>query len=155
MEALALPAKVTGVNQQVTHPAPLQMNVTSDTANLAVVRHAVEQFCRDCGMEEVGVGDVGLCVNEAMANVTRHAYRGKMDQPIRVEAQLLEGEVVVRIRDWGPGTQPPSTVNHDPLTPGGLGMVCLRQLMAQVKFQTLADGMLLTMTRKLKHGRSS
>ena len=32
------------------------------------------------------VGDVGLCVNEALANVMRHAYGGATDRPIVIRA---------------------------------------------------------------------
>jgi len=37
---------------------------------------------------------------------------------------------------------------RDPCTPGGLGMVCLRQLMDSAEFTPQPDGMLLTMTKK-------
>jgi anti-sigma regulatory factor (Ser/Thr protein kinase) len=36
----------------------------------------------------------------------------------------------------------------DPLTPGGLGMVCLGQLMDEVVYAPQRDGMLLTMSRR-------
>src|SRR3712207_7212584 len=37
---------------------------------------------------------------------------------------------------------------HDPLTPGGLGLVCLRQLLDEMAFTPLPDGMLLTMVKR-------
>ena len=54
----------------------VRLNVTSDLVHLATVRHALEAFCLDWGLGDAAAGDVGLVVNEAMANITRHAYAG-------------------------------------------------------------------------------
>ncbi|HWB54866.1 MAG TPA: ATP-binding protein, partial [Tepidisphaeraceae bacterium] len=58
-----------------------------DTAALAEARSAAEKFAADCGFDEKAVADVGLCVNEAMANIIRHAYAGDPGKPI-----VLTGE---------------------------------------------------------------
>ena len=64
------------------------------------------------------------------------------DQPGRAE---------VKIRDWGNGVNPQSRmpVAKDPLTPGGLGLVCLRQLMDDISYQPQNDGMLMMMSKKV------
>ena len=38
----------------------------------------------------------------------------------------------------------------DPMCPGGLGLICLRQLLDVVKFDPQPDGMRLTLVKKLK-----
>ena len=142
------------MSDRVSHPscsssaaAPrLRLNVTSDPANLATVRRACEQFCLDCGLDATAAGEVGLCVNEAMANVTRHAYGGATDRPVAVSGWCDRGTVHITIRDWGTGVVPPPPV-YDPKTPGGLGMVCLRKLMDECVYTPQPDGMLLTLSR--------
>jgi anti-sigma regulatory factor (Ser/Thr protein kinase) len=155
-------------------PAPLRLEVTSDPAALAGVRRTVEAFARSAGFGSRATGDIGLCVNEALANVIRHAYRGRVDGPIVVTADCREGtgcsdggdgagehtggggadcggpRLRVTIRDWGSGMNPSALLGRepDPQTPGGLGLVCLRQLMDSVEFAPQPDGMLLTMTKK-------
>ena len=131
--------------------------MTSDPANLAPVRRACEEFAARCGLGERAVGEVGLCVNEAMANVTRHAYRGAADRPVRVELDRLGGDCCcglrIALRDWGSGVDPSKLPpkDPDPMRPGGLGMICLGQLMDEVHFRPQPDGgMLLTMVKK-KH----
>lgn len=124
------------------------MKVTSAPDNLAEVRHACEAFCLRCGLDSGAAGDVGLCVNEAMANVTRHAYAGATDQPVEVTGWCNGDAVHVSIRDWGNGKIPPLEARHDPLTPGGLGIVCLRKLLDDVQYTPQSQGMLLTMTRR-------
>ena len=129
----------------------LCLETTSDPANLAPIRREVEAFCTSCKFDEKAVGEVGLCVNEALANVTRHAYSGAIDRPVRIHAEFVNDELEITIRDWGNGKDPTlSPKKHDPLTPGGLGLVCLSSLMDEMKFQPQPDGMLLTMKRKLR-----
>jgi serine/threonine-protein kinase RsbW len=134
----------------------LEMKLTSDPANIAAVRHAVEDLgCRKVGLDQSAAGEVGLCVNEALANVMRHAYEGATGKPIVVTAQCQEDALVVTIRDWGNGVNP-ATVPHppfDPLKPGGLGLICLTRMMSEVNFVPQKDGMLLIMKkRKSKTG---
>jgi anti-sigma regulatory factor (Ser/Thr protein kinase) len=131
-------------------PRPLRLNITSDPANLALVRHACEDYCQRCGLSSAATADVGLCVNEAMANITRHAYAGAHDKPVELNGWCDAGGVHVSIRDWGSGELPEPREKRDPLTPGGLGMVCLRQLMDDIVYTPQPDGMLLTMTKR-KH----
>jgi anti-sigma regulatory factor (Ser/Thr protein kinase) len=141
----------------------LVLNVTSDPANLAPVRRACEAYCRTHGLDDAATADVGLCVNEAMANVTRHAYGGATDRPIAVTAEPMEraadgrAGVRVTIRDWGPGINPLALPpkQRDPMQPGGLGLVCLRQLLDDARFEPQpGGGMLLVMEKRNAKGAS-
>jgi anti-sigma regulatory factor (Ser/Thr protein kinase) len=96
-------------------------------------------------------------VNEALANVIRHAYEGADGKPIRVLVEYCAaekdgpGELRVTIRDWGNGVNPVElpAKPQDPLRPGGLGLVCLGKLMDDVAFAPQPDGgMLLTMVKR-------
>ena len=134
-------------------PSELRLNVTSDPANLATVRRACEAFCIECGLGEAAAGEVGLVVNEAMANITRHAYDGATDRPVSVVAKwdARANGVTIILRDWGSGFNPASVrPKQDPLQPGGLGLVCIRCLMDEVAYAPQPDGMLLTMTKRKK-----
>jgi serine/threonine-protein kinase RsbW len=128
----------------------VDLKLRSDPAEIAEVRRAVENLGKTAGLEEQAVAEVGLCVNEALANVMRHAYGGAKDRPIVVSSYCQDGSLVVTIRDWGngvnPATLPPKP--FDPLEPGGLGLICLRRMMNQVTYVPQGDGMLLVMTKE-------
>jgi anti-sigma regulatory factor (Ser/Thr protein kinase) len=136
----------------------LVLNVTSDPANLAPVRRACEAFCRAQGLDDGAINDIGLCVNEAMANITRHAYDGATDKPVVITAEAIRGDdedgrpgVRITLRDWGSGVNPLAQAprERDPMRPGGLGLVCLRQLLDDARFEPQANGgMLLTMLKR-------
>ena len=135
---------------RLSGPAPVRLRITSDPANLAPVRRAIEEFSAACGFREEARGQIVLCVNEAMANVTRHAYRGAEDKPVHLDATFADGLLRITIRDWGCGVVPDDCQpKSDPLKPGGVGMVCLRELMDTIAFTPQPDGMLLTLERRL------
>ena len=128
----------------------IEMRFNSDPANLATVRRAIEAFCGNCGFDENARGQVIISVNEALTNVMRHAYQGATDQPIVLRVEMCDQTLSISIRDWGSGVNPAERPERqrDPLKPGGLGMLCLRQYMDDVIFEPQGDGMLLTMRRK-------
>ena len=131
-------------------PAELRLRITSDPANLASVRREIEQYTAACGFPDLPRGEIVLCVNEALANITRHAYAGAHDRPIELIATFEAGLLRITIRDWGCGEVPAKrSLEHDPLQPGGVGMICLHRLMDMIKFTPQPDGMLLTMERRL------
>lgn len=134
-------------------PRRVELKIDSHPANLASTRRAIEALGGGCGFEKQAIDDIGLCVNEALANIIRHAYSGATDKPIAIGAECTPDAITITIRDWGSGIDPQSLPprNCDPLTPGGLGLVCLRQLMDDVVFTPQPDGgMLLTMSRRKK-----
>lgn len=138
-------------------PAPrrLEFRVASSPANIAPARRLVESFAADSGFSADACGEIGLCVNEALANVIRHAYGGAADRPILVAAEFERGALRVDIRDWGSGVNPDELPGkpYNPTTPGGVGMLCLRLLMDEVVFTPQNPGMLLSMKRNLPESR--
>jgi serine/threonine-protein kinase RsbW len=139
----------------------LEWSTTSDTANLAESRKRIEQFATEQHFKPEHICALGLSVNEAMANIIRHAYSGEPQKPITITVELAflsssetsDTDKVIRIsmRDWGTGQHPvrkQPAETRDPLEPGGLGLICLHKLMDQVSYVPQADGMLLRLIKR-------
>lgn len=143
-------------------PPPLRLELTSDAEQIGPARKAIEAFARDARLDAPGAEGLGLAVNEALANVIRHAYQGQVGRPILLSADCDDSQVRVTIRDWGCGANPMSLMAaaglrqrpRDPATPGGLGLVCLRTLTDHLEFTPQPDGMLLTMAKRKKQDAS-
>jgi serine/threonine-protein kinase RsbW len=119
---------------------------------LAQAREALEHLALAGGLDATAAGEIGLVVNEALANVMRHAYHGAADKPIELAGWWQDDALFVSVRDWGNGVhpleeRPEPEKKHNPLKPGGLGLICLRKLMHEIEFAPQPDGMLLTMKR--------
>ena len=127
----------------------LRLKILSDPANVAQARRAVEMFAAQCGFDDTARGEIGLVVNEAIANVIRHAYQGKNDQPIELSAKKTNDGIRIELRDWGSGVNPFDVPppKRDPMKPGGVGLICMREMMDEVDFLKQPDGMLLAMIR--------
>ena len=128
----------------------LKLSIRSDPAQLSPVRKSVESFCAENGFDEKAVGEIGLCLNEAIANVIRHAYHGQHDQPVEIEARIESNSLHIQVRDWGDGVKPDimKKVEKDPMKPGGLGLICMGRLMDKVAFTPQSPGMLLEMFKR-------
>jgi serine/threonine-protein kinase RsbW len=166
IDATTKPAGAEGAGA-AADPAPLHMVFESDPRHLGPTRIAVEKLCAAAGFERGACEEVGLAVNEAVANIIRHAYGNRHDQKIELHARTGPNGVELRLRDWGSGKVPspakrddgsarrdlaaPSAgpaVKVEELKPGGLGLVCMKSLMDEVVFEPQSDGMLLIMRRR-------
>jgi anti-sigma regulatory factor (Ser/Thr protein kinase) len=131
--------------------AELKISINSHPGEIADARKAVEGFATQYGFSENAVGEIGLCVNEAIANIIRHAYRNQIDQPIEIVGKFdaAEQRLHISLRDWGTGIAPGPLPGEkvDPMKPGGLGLICLGRLMDSAKFTKQRKGMLLELVK--------
>jgi anti-sigma regulatory factor (Ser/Thr protein kinase) len=126
-------------------------SISSDPSRLREVRIGIERLTRQAGFDEQSAGEIALCVNEALANIMRHAYHGERDRPIQIDAQCDGRGIELSLRDWGDHFDPAAMKRpYDPEQPGGLGLICMKRLMDEVKYQPQQDGTLLTMRRRRK-----
>lgn len=123
----------------------------TDPKHLEPIRLRCEAFARDRGFDDRAVGEIGLCVNEAVANVIEHAYGFAGGKPIELWCTAPGDDTVrIRVRDWGNGVDPSKlpVKPKDPLVPKGLGLICLREMMDRIEYAPQPDGgILLTMER--------
>lgn len=130
----------------------LQLEISSDPAALAEVRHAVEEYVQACGFDEDSAGRVVLAVDEALTNVIRHAYQGATDQPIHITLLPLRDGVEVIVRDRGRNVHPSAIRSRDvrEVRPGGLGVHIINECMDCVEFTPAeGGGTELTMQKRL------
>jgi serine/threonine-protein kinase RsbW len=110
----------TGGNPGFNDRASLRQLARPDA--LPVVRGMVARFVARLDFPATRSGDVQLAVTEACANVVRHAYPdGEGD--VLCECEATADEIVVRVCDWGVGSDQPSA------KPGlGLGIQLIERL---------------------------
>jgi anti-sigma regulatory factor (Ser/Thr protein kinase) len=123
--------------------ALLRLKFSSNPELLGVVRSAVCALSESIGFSPEGSRAVIRSVDEALANVMRHAYGGRRDLPIHltcwsVASKLPEGAkaaLEIDIMDRGI-PMPPGKLEAPPspeLSPGGLGLEWMRKSMDVVE----------------------
>jgi len=122
----------------------LKLQLESNPQALGLVRAAVERATELLHFPEEDSRAVVRSVDEALANVIRHAYQGKTGQPIEVTCRHLhrtQNDVCttgleIVLQDSGVPADPKKMKGRalDELRPGGLGLHFMRQSMDEVEF---------------------
>jgi serine/threonine-protein kinase RsbW len=131
-----------------------RLSLFADLPHLATIRDFVVQVGCDLGLDKQTIADLELAVDEACANIVKHAYRGQGGQ-IEVLIEPLAGRVRITIRDWGQAFDPQAIARPDVTAPlderplGGLGLFLIHQVMDDVQFHFDAtNGNTLTMVKR-------
>jgi anti-sigma regulatory factor (Ser/Thr protein kinase) len=123
----------------------LKIELLSNPNALYVVRGAVERLAEMVGFAAPECRSIVRAVDEALSNVMRHCYCGRLDQPIelyfrrvrrRSKGARKEG-LEVLLSDRGPAVDKARLRGHTPgkLRPGGLGLHFIREAMDAVEYE--------------------
>jgi serine/threonine-protein kinase RsbW len=117
----------------------LDLTLASDPRLLCVVRAAIERLTEVNGFSPPECRSITRAVDEAVANVMRHAYRGSLDKRIDLSCKRISGMVngipreglEIELLDQGvPFDQNKLTARSlDEVKPGGLGLHFIRDSM--------------------------
>jgi anti-sigma regulatory factor (Ser/Thr protein kinase) len=125
----------------------LRVKLASDPRYLCLVRTVVRSLCALAGCDEARTHGITLAVDEACANVIRHAYGGATDGTVEVSFHLedaaSERRLVIHVLDRGCPPNPDRVSKPrevDPTVPGGLGLHFIRGVMDAVEFRTSVCG---------------
>ncbi|MEO5337515.1 MAG: SpoIIE family protein phosphatase [Magnetospirillum sp. WYHS-4] len=120
---------------------------------LKLVRSAVSEAARICGMGDETVLDVVLAVDEACQNVIRHAYKNSGEGLVALEIHRTADEMTILLRDYAEPVDVSKIKPRDldDIRPGGLGTHFIREVMDSVEFlPTPPDGgNLLRMVKRI------
>ena len=90
---------------------------------------------------------IHLCLEEALANVVLHGYRGEPGHPIVIRTFVSEGTLFFAIEDQAPPFVPSGPRNDagkpaslESIEPGGNGLVLLHRFAGSVDYEPLPDG---------------
>lgn len=108
--------------------------------NLEKIRNFVSGIAKSVGFVEEDVDKIELAVDEASANVVKHAYATKEGKEIDIEVKVGRGKFTILVRDNGKGFNPdevllPSMEEYlKNYKVGGLGIHLMKTLMDEVNF---------------------
>ncbi|MBF0330107.1 MAG: ATP-binding protein [Nitrospirae bacterium] len=132
------------------------IKVLSHPRYLALVRTVTVTVAEISGMPKSVREHVKLAVDEACANVIRHAYRGDSGKNIGIRYEVSEKGFEVVIDDEGLKAAPEKIKGRDlsKVKPGGLGTHFIRRAFDIVKFDARKKkGNRLHLVRQRKDGK--
>ena len=115
--------------------------IRSDLREIGKVHDVLESFCTRHEIHQEAASEMDLAIEEVLANVVNHAYRGNPEREIRVRIQLQEGQLVAEVEDDGAEFNPLKQEAPDLDLPiedrpiGGLGIHLVLSLMDAVEYR--------------------
>jgi anti-sigma regulatory factor (Ser/Thr protein kinase) len=122
----------------VSSPDLFLTKLSARPAQLAELRLRFRQWLDPLGLDEAEKMTLVTAVSEACGNAVEHAYREERRPLMRVEAAVVDSEIVISITDTGTWKRP------DAGTDRGRGMTIMRGLMDYVEINTRPSGTSIT-----------
>jgi serine/threonine-protein kinase RsbW len=124
----------------------------SDPRYLPVVRGVIGPLAEAIGWDESDCRAITLALDEALANIIRHAYHNRTDGRIELECRAVADGLEISLLDSG---EPPDrskicarAVACD--QPGGLGTHIIKDVMDTVSYQATPEGNRFAATKRLR-----
>ena len=126
--------------------------MASDARYLPVVRGAVGALTAAIGWDEAECRAIVLALDEAIANIIRHAYHGRSDGLIELECRESADGLEISMSDCG---EPPDLSRICAREvgceqPGGLGTHIIRDVMDSVSYERAESGNRFLATKRLR-----
>jgi serine/threonine-protein kinase RsbW len=129
----------------------------NDLSEIAKLHRELENFGQKCNLSPKTLFEFNLILEEVLANVISYAYGDNQRHEIVVQADLKDGELVIKVEDDGrafnPLQSPPPDL-HRPLEQrkvGGLGLHLVRELTNSIEYDR-KDGKNRLVVRKRIEG---
>jgi serine/threonine-protein kinase RsbW len=146
----------------MNHDFLLKIELRSHPRLLCVLRGAVEPLMGVLGFSEEESRAIIRAVDEAVSNIMRHSYSGRLDRPIEVSCRSLRRRsngkggqgVEFLLFDRGPAVDPTKLPGRplDEVKCGGLGLHFIRGSMDRVEYKRTGN---MNRLRLIKYARSS
>lgn len=116
----------------------------SDLKNVETAEAIVQRVCTSLGFDEEDQHKIGMAVHESMINAIWHGNKNDPSKHVRLQFQISEDRLEVRVRDEGTGFDP-GKVPH-PLEPdnllkiSGRGIFLIRSFMDDLQVRAVPGG---------------
>lgn len=116
----------------------LQLELPADARLLPRTRKAVAGYLEELGADADERADVVLALDEACANVIRHAFPNGTAGTIRLRAEIAHDAVTVQVEDDGTGFDALAATRREPdlEDTSGRGLHMIRKLMTTVQLES-------------------
>jgi serine/threonine-protein kinase RsbW len=115
--------------------ADVSLVVPATPDSIAVIRQTVSGICEALAADARAIGDIKLAATEACTNVVLHAYAGRTDGTIEIDARGTSDELTLVVRDHGNGMTPA------PMAEGlGLGLPLIAALTTTLTIEEAVGG---------------
>jgi len=132
-----------------------KLEVAAEDIELLTIKDFIQRICDAAGCTSKETSNIKLAVDEACSNIIRHAYQGRKDGKISLEAGVGPWDLKFKIVDYGKSfnfkdVKDPDLDHYvDIGRKGGLGIWLIKKVMTKVTYHSFPDRNELILYRKL------
>jgi anti-sigma regulatory factor (Ser/Thr protein kinase) len=129
----------------------LKLVVPSDPRFLTIARSTVSEVGAICGLSEESCQGVTLAIDEALANIIRHAYKSRHDQEIELDCQVNADRIEFRLIDQGEPPDPARICGQplDEVSLSGRGTHLMKAIMDEMCYEQVEGKNQLRLVKNL------
>jgi anti-sigma regulatory factor (Ser/Thr protein kinase) len=135
----------------------LRLEIPSDPRFLSVVRATMDEVGEVHGLSAEECVGVTLAIDEALANVIRHAYENRYDQTIEFECSVNEQQMEFTVLDQGLPPDPARICAQplDDVALSGRGTHLIKAVMDEVVYRRIPERNQLKLVKRLPGSKVS
>lgn len=135
----------------------LKLVVPSDPRFLSIARTAVSEVSAICGLSETSCQGITLAIDEALANIIRHAYKNRHDQEMEMDCQVNADQIVFRLLDQGEPPDPERICGQplDEVSLSGRGTHLMKAIMDEMCYEQVSGKNQLRLVKNIAGARAS
>lgn len=120
-----------------------KMKFPGQTDNLEIIRETVSKIAEKAGFDEDNINMIELAVDEACANVVKHAFQNDVTKPIDLDIIVDAKKFTIIVSDRGKGfdvsklKKPDMKEYLSNKRVGGLGIHIIHTLMDEVEYESV------------------
>lgn len=129
----------------------LKFVMPSHPRYLCIVRAAVTELSLVHGFPEESSQGLTLAIDEALANVIRHAYKGRHDQEVELNCRTVDDRLEFTLLDHGEAPDPARICGQpmDEVSLSGRGTHLIKAVMDEVCYERVPRGNQLKLIKYL------
>ena len=134
----------------------LRLDMPSHPRFLSVVRAAIDELSMTVGLPKEECDAVILAVDEALANIIRHAYKNRYDQKVQFDCMVSEEQMEFTLLDQGEAPDPARICAPcaDEFALSGRGTHLIQAIMDGVTYGKVTEGNQLKLIKRLHGGKA-
>jgi len=119
----------------------MKFEILSDPKNLKVVRSKIKEAIGTFKFKNVDEFNIIFSVDEAVQNIIRYAYNFDKTKKIMFDVELIDIDLVIKIRDFGKQVDLSKIKSRDldDVKPGGLGVHFIKSICKHVNYSHVDD----------------
>ena len=114
------------------------IKLASTIENLSIVENMVEEISSKNIIDEDMLGNVMVCVTEAVTNAIEHGNKNEINKNVYVDYKKIDNKLIFKVKDEGKGFDfeniPDPTLPENIEKEDGRGVFLIRNLADEVEF---------------------